>query len=323
MLPPDNPQVNLDNFLVLLREDIKIIGISEILQKWHKANMPSFSIASEKLKISENFYRCVIKGKNALPIWMLKKLSRFDQNMANNIYLNFSFVTARNNKDVLPRYINPQLAYYIGFLHGDGHVDKNEKRISFFEKYNSQLEIMNQLTKIIFNVKGNLCFRDEKDKKFWNLDVRRVTVNSFLSDVIGIKRGKRTHNEIPKKIKANKELLRWYLCGLFDAEGAMPLNPKSRKNLYIDIAMMDVKLISEVKNLLYSNFGISVYGPYKRVSKSPHSNHLSVESELRIRKHSEIKKFLTEIGTIHPDKIRRKGLILNLLNNSAPVAQLG
>ena len=323
MLPPDKPKKPLSNFLLLLREDIKIVGVSQILQKWHNRNMPSFTLGAQKLKISKNFYRCIIQGKNSLPIWFLKKLSHLDKDISGKIYKNFSYITARNSLDILPKSINPQLAYYIGFLHGDGHVDKNEKRISFSEKYNSQLKIINKLTKTLFNVKGDLYFRKEEDRKFWTLDVRRVTINSFFSEVIGIKRGRRTSNEIPKIIMKNKELLRWYLCGLFDAEGAMPLNPKNRKNLYIDIAMRDAGLINYVKNLLVKNFDITPYGPYRRIAKSPHSNNLSIESELRIRKQSEIIKFLTKIGTMHPDKIRRKNLILSLLDKSAPVAQFG
>lgn len=323
MLPPSNPKIPLDNFLLLLREDIKLIGISPILQKWHKNKMPNFSFACKKLEISENFYRCIINGKKPLPLWFLKRLSHLDSNLSNKIYKNFSFVTARNSKDILPTFINPQLAYYIGFLHGDGHVDRNEKRISFSEKYGPQLEIINKLTNLLFNVDGDLYFRKEKTRKFWTLDVRRVTINSFFSDVLGIKRGKRISNKIPEIIKENKGLLRWYLCGLFDAEGAMPLKPKNKKNLYIDIAMRDSQLINEVKDLLYSIFGITTYGPYRRLAKSPHSKNVSIEAELKIRKHSEIKKFLSIIGTIHPDKVRRKKLILNLLNKTAPVAQLG
>jgi len=313
MLPPENPKINLNNFLLSLREDIKLIDVAPIIQEWHKKNMPSVKVASKKLKISENFYRCILNGKNPLPIWILKRLSSLDSELCGDIYQNLSFVTARTNKDRLPISISPQLAYYIGFLHGDGHVDKNGKRVSFFEKYGAQLKIINKLNRLLFNVNGDLYFRKDEKREFWTLDIRRVTINSFLSDIIGIKRGKRVSNKIPEKIIKNKELLKWYLCGLFDAEGSMPLNPKNRKNLYIDIAMRDVDLISKVKTLLLE-FGIESYGPYKRVSKSPHSNNLTIESELRIRKQSEIKKFLTEIGTLHPDKVRRKDLILSLLD---------
>jgi hypothetical protein len=316
MLIPKEPNIPLLNYLLSLRDDIKIIGASDILKNWHNLNFDSYAAVSKKLSISESFYRRIITGKNPLPIWILKILNQFDNSLLKTIYNANIYFTARNCKDNLPKSINPELAYYIGYLHGDGHIDSNGKRVSFFDKYVGQLTIMKRLTKILFNVQGKIRIRKNKKTKgeVPTLDIRRVTINSFLSEVIGIKRGKRDSNDIPSNIQQNKILLKWYLCGLFDAEGAMPLNPKKRRDVYIDIAMKDVKLINSIKILLESKFDIHSYGPYKRIAKNPKFKNPTVESELKIRKLSEIKKFLNSIGTMHPDKLRRKELILSLLN---------
>ncbi len=314
MFPPNKPRYPLKNYLLNLRDNIKIADISTLLQEWHSCNFSSYLIASKTLGISESFYREIIQGLRYLPIWILKRLAKYDSLLTDVIYTSNPHFTGRNHKEILPFFINPKLAYYVGYLHGDGHIEKTGSGVSFSEKYISQLNIINSLTKKLFHCNGSIFVRMSRiNEPYYRLQIRRITINSFFSDVIGIKKGKRYHNKIPFVIKEYKELLRWYLCGLFDAEGSMPLNPKSRRNLYIDIAMKDINLISEIKDLLEGVFNIKPYGPYKRIAKSPMAKSVTFESELKIRKYSEIRKFLNTIGTIHPDKVRRMKLILRLL----------
>lgn len=310
MLPPAQPKIPIENYLLRLREDIKIGGISSFLKERHKKNFKTYNLGATNLEISESFYRGIISGKMPLPIWVLKKMAKTDQDIVNRIYNSDYYLTIRSNKDVLPKFFSPILAYYIGYLHGDGHVDSNGKRVSFFDKDVSQLEVLSKLTEILFNVKPRLHF----GKSVPNLDIGRVTINSFLSEVLGINRGKREKNKIPRDLIKNKDLVKWYLGGLFDAEGCMPLNPKKKKEIYIDIAMKDVNLIEGVKRLLKRHFNISCYGPYKKLARNPHTSVITIESELKIRKHAEIEKFLKTIEILHPDKIRRKNIILKLLD---------
>ena len=312
MLPPNNPNILLKNYILKLRDDIKITRLSPLLRRWHIARFKSYRLGASKLGISESFYRAIISGDSAMPIWALKLFVKEDNSLLEKIYRKEINYTAREKEHILPRSITPKLAYYTGYLHGDGHIDSNEKRVSFFDKYTGQLELMNNLTESLFNVNGKLYL----NKHTPTLDVGRVAINSFLSEVMCINRGRRIHNKVPNTIQTNKILLKWYLCGLFDAEGAMPLNPKKRGDTYIDIAMKDEKLIKFVKYALERVFGIESYGPYKRISDNNATDTITVETELRIRKLSEVEKFLNSIGTLHPDKIRRKGLMLNLLKNN-------
>ena len=317
MLPPDSPNIFLDNYILRLRKDIKIIGASNLLKNWHSHSLNTYQSASKKIGLSESFYRAFVTGRLATPLWALELIYKIDAKLIDEIYHSNIYFTARNKKDVLPKSINPKMAYLIGYLHGDGHIDSNGKRVSFFDKYIGQLDLINKLIKNLFNVDGDIYVRKNNllNREAPTLDVRRVTVNSFLSEVIGIKRGKRESNKIPFIIKQNKILLKWYLCGLFDAEGAMPLNPKKKRDVYIDIAMKDKELIHSIKLVLEKEFDIHLYGPYVRIAKNNKIKNTTIESELRIRKLSEIEKFLTLIGTIHPDKVRRKELMLNLIKN--------
>jgi len=313
MLPPQNPRIALPNYLLDLREDIKIVGAEKILLKWHRNNFKTYSEAAKTFKLSESFYRRVITGLNPLPIWILRKICENNRRLLDEIFYTGIKFTARQGRDTLPKHVDPRLAYYVGFLHGDGHLDSNEKRVSFYDQYSGQINLMNELTLSIFDVPGRVFVKKNKfDRTMPALDVGRVTVNSFLSEVLKVNRGKRIANIIPGGIAKNKTLLKWYICGLFDAEGAMPLNPQKRRDVYVDIAMKDSALINEVKKILEKDFGIISYGPYQKIAKHP-SLKETIEAELKIRKQSEVIKFLEIIGTIHPDKVRRKTLILNLL----------
>lgn len=314
MLPPSKPTIKLSNYLLNLRTDIKLVGQSVVFKKWHHRRYKTFLSGAKDLNISSTFYRNIIIGKSNLPLWVLKKMCLIDSSLSNQVYENVEYFTAKKEMDRLPKVMSPKLAYYIGYLHGDGHVDRNQKRISFSEVYVEQLELIKELTQDLFNVSGSIYLKVGKKGHRANfIDIRRVTINSFFSDILSINRGKRESNIIPKIILDKKEFLRWYLCGLFDAESAIPTNPKNRDNIYIELSMRDTKLVEKVKIFLEENFGIKSYGPYKRIFRNPYNGKQTIGSELKIRKHSEIIRFLNEIGTLHPNKVRRKELIMKIL----------
>lgn len=152
-----------------------------------------------------------------------------------------------------------------------------------------------------------------KNANAYSIDIGGSDVSSFLSDFIGLERGRKSSGRIPRVLLVENELLRWYLCGIFDAESSMPIFPKSKSGCYIDFCMKDHGLVLEIKSVLERRFGIIVYGPYRRVAKSGRFEKVVEESEIRIRKRPEILKFLQMIGTVHPDKIKRKEMMIRLI----------
>ena len=310
-MPPDKPRIPLENYFLSLKQNIKLLGVSDIIEEWHAREFDSYSRAARAYGISSSCYRTYIRGEKGLSIWLLKTLFSKNRQMLDTIYMRANYCQVGTDALRIPRYLSPRLAYYIGYLQGDGFIEPSQKRVAFFDQNLEQLQLINALTKSIFGRSGR--FYKRKNENTNCLYIGSVFVNSFLSQVFRIKRGKRKFNQIPPKILLNQELLRWYICGLFDAESAMPKQPLTKKSTYIDIAMKDTKLIKKLKKLLMQRFGVFAYGPYSRKVKVYKTLKINPELELRIRKHSEIKKFLSNIGTIHPDKIKRKESILNLL----------
>ena len=319
---PKKHSVPLGNYSLRLRDDIKFFGVSETLRNWCIERFGRISEAARCLGMSESFLRSMVGGRKPTPVWLIRRISEIEPAMSDRLFRDADSFTSRCKRDLFPREMTPDLAYYLGFLQGDGHVDRNEKRISFTEASRDHLDVVNEINKSVFGFHGSIYEKPNKRTggRAYVLDVRRATVNSFVSDVIGINRGKKTRGFIPVCILKERGLLRWYLCGLFDAESSMPKNPRRKSDCYIDIAMADKDMIGKVKSVLAEDFGIMTYGPYKRFARSSISKAVTEESELRIRKYSEIARFMERIGTLHPDKIKRKETMIRLIGS---VAQLG
>lgn len=228
----------------------------------------------------------------------------------------------KNKRVMLPQYLSQKLAYYIGYLQGDGCIESNLKRVDFIDEHKSHLNFINYLTYDLFNVSGNIRerFPSLSKKAVYTLEIGSVDVHKFLRKVFSIPVGVKKDLSIPHQMYKNRELMVWYLRGLFDADGTLPKNAISVKQPFLDITLKDLAFIEEIQKVLQS-FGIRTLKPYKRVAKSPHSDFISETWELRIRKRADMISFINEIGFFSENKANRIESLLKRLN--APVAQSG
>ncbi|MCX6803450.1 MAG: LAGLIDADG family homing endonuclease, partial [Candidatus Diapherotrites archaeon] len=118
-------------------------------------------------------------------------------------------------------------------------------------------------------------------------------MNSFLNSVFEVNRGTKRNLRIPKLIRGNKDLLRHYIAGLYDADGTLPKHPREAKQLFLDITLKDKEFIEEIQ-LVLTEFGIKTLKLYERFSKSPQNDSVSSTWEIRIRRQADILKFLNE-----------------------------
>jgi hypothetical protein len=222
----------------------------------------------------------------------------------------------------IPEFLSPQLAYFIGYLQGDGCLESNMKRVTFTEEDIEQINLINGLAFALFNVVGKVRERFPKlsKKVLYNLEIGSVDVHKFLGAVFNIPVGVKKDLSIPSIVKENKTLLRWYLCGLFDADGTLPKEASAVRYPFIDITLKDKAFIEEIRTALL-DFGIVTLKPYRRLAKSPNSNFISETWELRIRKKSDMIRFINEVGFFSKAKNDRATRLLRRL--SAAVAQPG
>ena len=164
----------------------------------------------------------------------------------------------------------------------------------------------------LFSIRGVIRkkYPPKHTKAVHALEINSNILNEYLVNQFNLPRGRKKNLSVPNSFKQDKNILRWYLVGLYDADGTLPKNGTTCKQLFIDITLKDKELVQDIKNILKETFSIETLKLYKRVAKSPHSDYISETWELRIRRRSEILKFLKEVGFFHPHKHRRMTLIL-------------
>lgn len=307
------PKVNIGTYIENLPEETTINPNSNyikiIIEKHTNKSI------SKELNIS---IRTINKylSQNRYPISFLKKL-KFKYNILDLYYQiqrNDTLYFSRWKKLTLPTYLTPKLVYLIGYLQGDGSIEKNQKRINFTDEYLEQIQEINEILFSIFGIRGKIYERSTSNSKkpVYTLEAGSKTLNYFLSSVFKINRGIKKDLRIPTKIKTSKHLLKWYLSGLYDADGTLPKNPYTCKQLFIDITLKDKEFIVEIQKAL-SLFNIYTLKPFCRIAKSPNSDYISRTWELRIRKKGQQIRFLKQIGFIHPNKYLRQTKFLRLM----------
>lgn len=133
---------------------------------------------------------------------------------------------------------NPQLAYVVAAITGDGHLQIKEWRhlISFFSKEIEEIEAMKLRFAELFQLQGRIYIDNRKKHKtetkvYW-LFFNSKPVALFLQE-IGTPVGNKTNTpfSIPKWVlKGSSQIKGLYLQGLFDTEGTIfcrkTLNPR-------------------------------------------------------------------------------------------------
>lgn len=310
---PDSPKVKINNYISKLSDKIRIILDQDIILKYIN-NFILENISSRLcfLKSSLNKY---LKNKK-YPIFFLKELDKLVRvDIFNLIEQHNPIFFSKWKKVKLPYFITPKLAYFVGYLQGDGCIESNKRRIDFTDEYLEQINEIYQVCFDLFGIKGRI---EEKRhalsiKGAYRLEIGSLVLNSYLHNVFEINRGIKTNLKIPFIFSKNKEFLRWYLVGLFDADGTLPKDPKKCKQLFIDVTFKDREFINEIRQKL-NLFGVKTLKPYCRIAKSPTSDYISKTWELRIRKRKDIISFLKNIGFLHPNKRKRMKKLLYYLD---------
>lgn len=307
--------IPLPNYLPKLDEKIKVHNFHKVLLEYHLKNNLTMRAVSKIIGVHEVTYQFYLKGKNRPDFKMLKRLSAiykvdFLQVAFDN---NYKFVVKKKVVD-LPRQLTPDLAYYVGYLQGDGYLSIYGLQIGFCDEYKEQIEQINALTKNLFGTIGRLDLRMSKisKKPHFNLTVNSMAINSFLNVVFEINKGEKKELRIPKIMFSDKRILATYISGLYDADGTIPKQPQKAKQLFVDVTMKDKIFMEEIKDVLNS-FGISSLKLYERRSHTGVGSWDSPSWEIRIRRHGEILNFLREIGFHHPDKSRRAKEVIAML----------
>jgi len=162
----------------------------------------------------------------------------------------------------IPRIINSDISYLIGFVMGDGNITLIDRKISAFPRtkiniYNSSMSLLSRVNltfKENFNISGKLW--KKKDKNCYVLTFNNKILWSFFVNVIGLKPKKKKYLEVVRCVK-KEDLFRYFLAGLMDTDGfftsrtfGIMMNGTNEKFLreisYLSDKFYDIKFLKPV-----------------------------------------------------------------------------
>lgn len=286
---------NIDDMLPLLFSIVKSSASA--------SNKDVYDVISDIVcdKTIPTFYDWM-SGKIAIPIWAVEKIieladAKTTEYIRQVIWKRARFSAGGHTIVNLPRYANPQLAYFIGYLHGDGTLNKNLKDFSVSDSNRMFLTKIASLAKYIFDVESNL-FRI-KGKNAYRLDFCQVNIHSFLATFCPVGK-KKNLLKIPDIFKQNKCLLKWYLTGLFDADGSLG---KYENYLRFNFVQSSKNFVFDVWSELM-NIGFNIGAP--RLFRSSHPDDRSriiLEWVISIHSKEQMNIMLRNFSFQHPDKM--------------------
>lgn len=320
--------MRLKNYLLKLeketnqkhRENICLYGISHIIKPIYieikdKHRKEIIKKLKDELGINYQTLYSWLTGYNPIPIskayallnfWKeaCKKSEKELDEKLDAIYLNNKgYSQCAERKVNLPKELNEDLGYIIGFFQGDGHLKKEnikgfqEYSIYFYDASKKILNKINDLLYKEFNVKGNIYFQKGKWRSWFTLRLSSKPIYLFFKDILNLKRGKKVREiETPEIIKNSDSSIQLsFIKGFFDAEGGVG---ETKKNPWMDMGQASkdapCEILSWIKNKLDEN-GI-ILSEARRTKNQEFFR-------IRTAKRETIKKFFEIVSSEHPEKI--------------------
>jgi len=190
-------------------------------------------------------------------------------------------------KITFPERLDKELAEFIGYLIGDGHLD--EFKLEFTNSNQDLRQRFANLAKKLFSVPT----RKIKDRNTFNIQITSRLLNRALNKLFEIPFGKKSSNlKIPSKIlKSNNKILATFLRAYFDCDGYIPKNKR-------DIELVTAsKIMAQQLQIVLLRFGVVSFLKIKKINDKDYYRVL-IRGDFA-------KKYLKKIGFNHPEKKKR------------------
>ncbi len=310
------------------KESICLYGVSEIIKELYSDLKKSgkqdlLKVIKDELGVPYMTFYCWVKGSNPIPISKTYKLLRLWKNICNKKDLDFFIIWDRlylfcngysqngQRRVNLPKYLDNDLGYLIGFFQGDGHLKKRELvnfqeySLYFYERDQNVLKIINSILYKKFNVKGNIYFQSNHTGSWYTLRLSSKPVYLFFDKTLGLKTGKKVREIVTPEIIKNTSLdiQLSFIRGFFDAEGGVG---ETNKNPWLEIGQASKEVPSEILFWVCNKLrecGVSLSNPQKSAKQD--------FFRLRTSNRDTIEKFFKVVSSYHPKKINRFEKIIN------------
>lgn len=162
----------------------------------------------------------------------------------------------------LPSEINPDVAYLIGVMLGDGSVMTPIKRKKGGYYWKIQVTSNKDYSDVVYNLLQKIfkcrpsIFRDKRKKDCWYVSLHSKKVHNYFTGAIGIPAGKKTGN-MPwlENCCVKRKIFRHFLAGLIDTDGYV-----GKK--YISLVQKDKNFLEKIKSKAADLLNIEFTGPY-------------------------------------------------------------
>lgn len=157
--------------------------------------------------------------------------------------LAISSKTRKNTK--IPLEMSLHLAELLGYIYGDGNIDKNGIHITTQDQ--EVIDRISQLSKRLFNIKPILC----KNRNVWRISICCVSLVHYFNSVFGLPIGKKSKIMSMKPLIAlDKKYLTAFISSYFACDGY-----SENKTRSIEITTAS-KLFSEELRIILLRYGI-------------------------------------------------------------------
>ncbi len=293
------------DWFILEKKSLKIVRYS-CPANFHqlKSDVQIKLKSGREVNLPSNFEILTIKNGNLVPK-KVKEVQKGDliamprKLPSNNSYQKLDVETPLKIKlHIIPRLpstINESLAYFLGIVSSDGYIRRDGK-IVLTNTNEAIIKNFQDLVRKLFNLKtGKIPVEIRKDGKIlrWvHTLLYSKAVKKYLMVNFKLKEGKKNeYIRVPRLIfRSPRKVIAYYLRGVFDGDGSLILG---RNSIVLKLTAKNRKFALDIQELLLF-FGIIAY-------VRPARNLWEVVISNRIN----IKKFLKEIGFIHPEKLRK------------------
>jgi len=219
------------------------------------------------------------------------------------------FVSVPNSHKCVrvPKYLDDDLAYFVGFAVGDAGLKDTEKTLKKVGRREYKIivgdrdrafvrQLLRPLFMKLFHMHVPVRYeRLRKGEHYYYVNPTSKVIHLFLTEVIGLKEGK-SAKYVPEIIKKSPpRVQRFFVRGYWDADGGIWL-ARCRGQTEIGVHCRDLELIRDIKEMTERLFGIKLGGVYC----DPDGRYYKIVTSRR----SEIIKACKYKLFIHPRKIK-------------------
>jgi signal recognition particle subunit SRP54 len=263
----------------LKKLDLDIFLRPVIVKSYIYSNFDTIKDAITKQKINRNYCKFTINlKKGRIPISFLENDLIIDD---------FFKIKLFNARKILrfPRFLTEELAEFIGYFVGDGHL--TDRTIEIF---NADYEIIERLKILAYNLfRIKPCIQKDKRRNVFRILFVSKTLAELFKNIFGFQFGKKGNKlKIPNcLLTSSNAVLSKFIRAYFDCDGSI-----SKHYRVIEITSESEELINQV-GLLLRRFGIFSCVSIKQIHSIPYWK-LQIESRYAEVYSEKISSLVTE-----------------------------